>query len=264
MNRRTPLTLPPDIPAVGPDKPATALAALDAIAVRCKSMFITFASAPATGAARMQASIEAGSRFLKDPLCATVNLEGASVTWGWAKTTREAFALIKGAPNFHADPDTLGARISRGPVNPTTFRELARMAFVATFGVGPAATGRKATELVDPVVQLEQAFARAKRMYINSSATTLDSAFNIHSEPLSGGGKAFTGSFWRSSRTMEAATFGDMVKKLAALPRKPTITDPASIVVFAPGCGLGAKQLKQLVLQVLDRALGPRHLLRPS
>ena len=114
MNRRTPLTLPPDIPAVGPDKPATALAALDAIAVRCKSMFITFASAPATGAARMQASIEAGSRFLKDPLCATVNLEGASVTWGWAKTTREAFALIKGAPNFHADPDTLGARISRG------------------------------------------------------------------------------------------------------------------------------------------------------
>jgi len=274
-----PLRLPPDVPAVDPKRPATALAALDAIAVRCSSMSITFAGLPSTppplpreagrlpkGVARMQASIEGGRRFPRDPLCVGVSFKGINAAWGFTTTLRKAFGIIRRVPKFRVDPKTLGTRIARGPVDTGTFRELARLGMVAVFGAKATAIGPTTERQRDPVDPLEQAFARSKEVYIASYKTTRGSWFDIRSQPLYGGGKKFEGSFWRTTRKLEADTFGDLIAKLAALPdkQKPTITDATSVTVKARGSGLSSSKLTKLVLAVLERALGPGHLLRPS
>ncbi len=274
-----PLTLPPGIPAVDRKRPATALAALDAIAVRCSSMTISFAGLPSTsppmpkeiggrpkGVARMQASIEGGRRFPRDPLYVSVSFKNCNTVSDFTTTMRKALGSIRRVPKFRIDARTLSVNIARGPVDTVTFREIVRLALVAALGVKATAIGPTKGQGPDPVDELEQAFARAKQVYITSYKTTLTSWFNIRSQPLYGGGKSWTGSFWRTTGTLEADTFGDLVAKLAALSerRKPTITDAASVEVKARGAGLSSTRLTKLVLQVLDRALGPRHLLRPS
>jgi hypothetical protein len=272
---------PPDVLDVDPKRPATALHALDAIAIRCYSMSISFAGHPTTppplpaihaelgrprptGVSRLQASIEAGRRFLRDPLQVKVSFKNVVVAWGWARTTRQAFGIIRRVRKFRVDPDTLSASISRGPVDAATFRELARLALVAGLGVEPASAGRKTARQLDPVVQLEQAFARASQVYIRA-ATPPGSWFDIRSQPRDGGGKRWEGNFSpRVARPRRAETFADMIDLLAALPRKPTIKDVASLSVQARGSGLGGDEMTKLLVAVLDRVLGPRRLLRSS
>jgi len=268
-----PLTLPPDLPAVDPKRPTTAFAALDAIAVRCSSMCITFAGLPSTapplpagyrrkGIARMRASIDGGRRFSRDPLCASVTFDDVNAACEFTTTMRKAFGIIRRVPKFRVDAKTLGTRIARGPVDTVTFRELARLALVSSFGAKATAIGRTTGQGPEPVDELVQAFARAQRVYIASYKTTLTSWFVIRDHAPFG----WQGSFWRTTRKLEADTFGDLIAKLAALPdkQKPTITDAASVMVTARGSGLSGQQLTKLVLEVLERALGPRHLLRPK
>src|SRR5262245_7832370 len=192
----TSLTLPPDIPAVDPKRPATALAALDAIAVRCSSMDISFASFPSKppplpkaagrtpkGVARMQASIQAGRHLRQDPLCASVSFKGVNAIWDYTKTMRSALGRIRRVPGFRVDPRRLGATIARGPVDMTTFRELARLALIAAFGKQATAVGPTNGQASDPVALLEQAFARASQVYVASYKTTITSWFDIRSDP---------------------------------------------------------------------------------
>src|SRR6185436_2806169 len=136
-------------------------------------------------------------------------------TWGFTTTMRKAFGIIRRVPKFRVDAKTLGTRIARGPVDTATFRELARLALVASFGEKATAVGPTTGQSLDPVDELEQAFARAKRVYIASYKTTINSWFDIRSHEIYGGGKSWEGSFWRTVRKLEADTFGDLIAKLA-------------------------------------------------